>query len=84
MNSKKYALFAGQAYYPPGGMWDFKGLFTTKEEALKKGSELLIDSDAFYALDWFHVVDCNNMTVVYAEGSSLYGDPLKFEINKKS
>ncbi len=48
--SARYALFAGETYYPGGGYHDFVGAFDTLEEAIDKGK-----SDSY--ADWWHIVD---------------------------
>lgn len=51
---KQYALFAGDNYYPMGGMGDFVGSFNTIEEAL-----IAIDGK-----DWWHVIDTDTWNAV--------------------
>ena len=47
---KRYALFAGDTYYPAGGWGDFEGSFDTPEQA-KQAAEALGHGD------WWHVID---------------------------
>jgi len=44
---KRYMLFAGDHYYPSGGMNDFKGTFDTVLEAVMRIGDN----------DWWHVYD---------------------------
>lgn len=44
-----YILFAGDQYYPQGGMHDFVGSYATVKEAEAAVKE--------YTCDWWHVVD---------------------------
>ncbi len=57
---KRYLLFAGDYYYPVGGMEDFIGDFSTIERAKNKGVELIKNNKA----DWAHVYDALNMEMV--------------------
>lgn len=64
-----YWLFAGDDYYPAGGINDFVGTFDTIEEA----------KDAFYALerhDWGHIVTVkkNGFTIVIETYDEIEGD----------
>ena len=45
--TKRYWLFAGETYYPSGGMEDLRGKYDTMVEAVK----------AIKRADWFHVLD---------------------------
>jgi len=47
---RKYALFAGTMYYPAGGWCDFKGYFTSREDALI----YMLNEGATF--DWAHLV----------------------------
>lgn len=57
---KKYLLFAGDHYYPSGGVRDFVGDFDSIEGAM---SELIRfgRSDGF---DWYHIVEYSTMKIV--------------------
>lgn len=88
---KKYLLFAGNAYYPFGGMWDFCGDFDTVEEAKAVNYVSPVGEDPCAALtddefrvriepEWKQVVERETMKVVYAEGHSCYGDPEIFKL----
>jgi hypothetical protein len=48
---KRYALFAGDTYYPSGGWYDFRGSFDSFEEALAASKE--------QDYDWYHIVNLN-------------------------
>lgn len=52
---KRYWLFAGENYYPCGGMRDFKGAFDSPEEARAHPTG---------GADWAHVFDSVDAKVV--------------------
>lgn len=52
---KRYWMFAGDFYYPSGGMLDFKGSYDSLDEA---------KSEMKFAVDWYHVFDTENKQVV--------------------
>ena len=56
---KPLLLFAGEHYYPSGGVNDFRGDFNTIEEA--------IEAIANSSCDWWHVAD-ENMRIVKSGG----------------
>jgi len=60
----RYALFAGDDYYPAGGWSDFSGSYASFEEAVDAGRAHLA---AGYGGCWYHVVDLSVGSVV-AEG----------------
>jgi hypothetical protein len=51
---KRFWLFAGDHYYPFGGMTDFKGHFDTVEQAMKGNLRS----------EWAHVFDCETKLIV--------------------
>ena len=56
---KQYLAFAGDQYYPSGGMKDFKGDFDTLKEA---------QVAAGYLDEWQHVYDSVKREIVWAAG----------------
>ena len=58
--SKRYILFAGDQYYPGGGMEDFRGTFDTVEEARAAAGR------GRSRYDWAQVVDRETLTDVTA------------------
>ena len=50
---KRYMLFAGDRYYPAGGMKDCKGMFETMEAAQSFAAGLF----QRVGVDWVHVYD---------------------------
>lgn len=53
---KRWWVFAGDTYYPCGGMGDFRGSFDTEKDAelfVKKE----LGSHGWHHVDWHHVVD---------------------------
>ena len=54
---KRYLLFAGDYYYPSGGMNDFVDSFDSIEEAVAQHDKNFIDS-------WKHVYDCVEVRTV--------------------
>lgn len=51
---KPYLLFAGEDYYPSGGMEDFRGTFNTIAEAVEWGQQY----------GWWQVVIHESMTTI--------------------
>jgi hypothetical protein len=62
----RYALFAGDNYYPSGGFQDFRGTFSELESA----TDFAKKSEEDY--DWWHVVDLTDGTVVESGTGSTY------------
>lgn len=60
---KRYWLFGGDKYYPGGGLADFVQSFDDSNDAIKMGRAKYGAS-----LEWFHVLDAEAFTVVFAEG----------------
>lgn len=58
-DTKRYAVFAGENYYPSGGWRDFQGFHTTLESAQKAVKELSNTRE-----DWFQIVAIYNGAVV--------------------
>lgn len=58
---KRYALFAGEDYYPAGGWKDFRGSYDTREEA-----EAAMQSLALDFLEWFQIVDLQTGELILA------------------
>ena len=52
---KRYWLFAGEEYYPLGGMKDFRGSFETDEAAMSALTK---------SCDWWHILDSHTGKVV--------------------
>lgn len=52
---KRFLLFAGDNYYPAGGMYDYRGDFSTIEDALEARAP---------QWDWYHIVDHSTMKIV--------------------
>ena len=59
---KRYFLFAGDHYYPGGGMEDFEGDFDTFGEAKAKGEKP--------DYDWWHVWDTHENREAMAEANN--------------
>lgn len=61
----RYALFAGDTYYPSGGFDDFRKTYDTPEEAMQAGT---YSSNEFgyisYSYDWYQVVDLNSLEII--------------------
>jgi len=58
MSNKRYALFAGDNYYPTGGIRDLINFYETVEEA--KAEAMREAKNVFrsvYIYDWAHVYD---------------------------
>ena len=59
----KYLLFGGEAYYPYGGWYDFRGCFGSIDEAMQND-----DSDWAF----MHVIERDSMKCVYSRGGTCY------------
>lgn len=59
VNMSNYLLFAGGFYYPSGGWDDFRGSYSTPEEAKEVAESLTY-------IDWWHVVDSETEEIVSA------------------
>ena len=46
-----YHLFAGDVYYPTGGIFDYIGTYTNREDALRMVGEI--------DCDWWHITDAD-------------------------
>jgi len=69
----KYLLFYGLAYYPHGGMWDFKGAFETEKLAKDFLDKRIEEMESYEKPDWAHIIDVENLKIVYLDGNSCYG-----------
>lgn len=58
---KKYLLFAGEIYYPMGGVNDFIDSFESLEDAKHAGEREIEDNEN----DWFHIADKDDLEIVY-------------------
>lgn len=51
-----YFLFAGDTYYPSGGMRDLVGTFASIDEARTVAESGGVDEDGFaFRYDWYHI-----------------------------
>jgi hypothetical protein len=57
----KYAVFAGDIYYPCGGFNDLRGRFETLEEA-REYATTNVNYGSHY--EWYHIVDTATFTLV--------------------
>jgi hypothetical protein len=48
---KRYLVFAGDKYYPLGGMYDFQQDYESRSEAIR------VASSEMWALSWAHIYD---------------------------
>jgi len=72
---KRYILFAGQNYYPRGGMRDYHSAHDTLSSATNAVEIEVTTDKGIGSLDWFNVFDCvegmsmnvdlDNMTIRY-------------------
>ena len=59
---KKFWLFAGDYYYPQGGMDDLKGDFDSLQEAIDAGNERQGDHRKY---DWGHVLNIEDGSIEF-------------------
>lgn len=64
---KRYLLFAGDKFYPNGGMGDFVMDFNNKSDALDLIKRLKNDFGVWF--DWFHIYDAEKMETVLNDSS---------------
>jgi hypothetical protein len=64
---KKYLLFAGENYYPKGGMNDFKGSFDTVEES--ENEYYTNEVQRYNSWEWYQIVDSETLDIVKQDGS---------------
>lgn len=62
---KRYALFAGDTYYPSGGMNDFIKFSDDIEELKKFADDPEDEGSAWPRFDWAHIVDMNTWEIVH-------------------
>lgn len=67
---KRFALFAGDHYYPDGGWLDFVDSFDTAEEALKFVVEHQQTSKPHMRWDWWSAIDLTTGDEAFDEASS--------------
>lgn len=79
---KPYFLFAGNDYYPEGGMHDMIASFETEEEAQKYYHENNVDNDRLrYSgtkWDWYHIVNITPWLTGIRVGPITWGDEVDF------
>lgn len=63
MNEMRYALFAGDNYYPAGGIEDLRGRFATHFEA-QQAFDAGWKNDGEEQYDWGHIVDLETFEVI--------------------
>lgn len=74
MTKEKYLVFAGNQYYPEGGMNDLKGIFYELDGA-KKFAEAVVEDEHFRSLRWnWSQVYCVNTGKTYRYGEQLWVD----------
>ena len=61
---KNFALFAGDHYYPSGGMRDLVGRFDSVEEAVHFLTTHEDDEGYPLQYDWYQIVDLTTFAVV--------------------
>lgn len=66
--SGRYLLFAGEHYYPCGGVRDLVGDFDDLEEAKRRGTKVH-DYVDMWRDDWVSILDTEDMSVLHREGT---------------
>jgi hypothetical protein len=63
-----YFLFAGETYYPRGGMDDLVGVFPTVEAAVQRGENPEPEEDGYRpTYDWYHIATMVDGKLVVVE-----------------
>jgi hypothetical protein len=60
----RYAVFAGDYYYPAGGWSDFRSAHATEPEALEAAIDAMTSGHEYTRPDWWQVVDLETMEIV--------------------
>lgn len=69
MKSRRYWLFAGEDYYPGGGMHDYRWKSDDKYALAEMG----VDGLKSMEWDWFHVVDTDFITIeIWGDSEGVY------------
>lgn len=77
-------LFGGDIYYAAGGIHDFLGAYTSKQEAIDAGHQFIADND-YKVLLWWHVADMLTGTIVAGtQRQALGAEDLRPEISMPS
>jgi hypothetical protein len=63
---KRYLLFAGEEYYPKGGMDDFSGSFDTANEAHERINQLIRNEK----IEWWHIMDLSTGAIIHDNGNT--------------
>lgn len=66
--TKRYALFAGEAYYPSGGFHDYLASFDSIEDA-KEDVPTLYARGGRGGIEWAHIADLLTGQIVAVRGS---------------
>ena len=74
---QRFWLFAGQDYYPSGGMHDLDSRHDTLAEAESRGDILTAEDSCV----WWHVMDLTTGAIVAGTYHQAYGAP-KLEIQQ--
>jgi hypothetical protein len=61
---KRYALFAGDHYYPSGGWHDFAGFFDSPGQAKARASKLPREPWERADDKWWHIVDLQTGEII--------------------
>lgn len=68
---RRYLLFGGPTYYSTGGLHDLLGDYDDVEAAEEYAEQRQQAGD----IDWWHVWDCDEESVVIAEGNAFDRPP---------
>ncbi|MCO6500286.1 MAG: hypothetical protein J5I47_07920 [Vicingus serpentipes] len=69
MKSRRYWLFAGEEYYPGGGMDDYRW----KDDNMYALAEMGVNGLKSMEWDWFHVVDTDFITIeIWGDSGGIY------------
>jgi hypothetical protein len=65
---KRFLLFAGENYYPSGGMEDFINSFDSEQEAkdwYNKNQIAAKSNPDLEEYEWLHIWDCTESKIIY-------------------
>jgi hypothetical protein len=71
---KRYLLFAGEEYYPNGGMNDFVNDFDKESDAVALGNRLLKEKPDWFS--WIQVYDCKKRRLVLSNSAPRWSDAI--------
>lgn len=71
---KRYILFAGEWYYPSGGVYEIVGVYETEQQVLQAHDQEHRQGEG-WAVNWAHILDIETHRVrVWSTGDERWSD----------